>query len=219
VDTLAPTPTPITPSATATIRPTLTPTITPSATPFAPFDAVASVAGVNLRSSPGYLFPILRVLKEGSTVTILGKAPGGQWIRVRTPEKIEGWVYVWLLRADVDLQQAPLVDPQNVQRIRGRVRDASGTSIQGVGFSISQGMGKAAKTDTVLTDGSGEFYSFLPLAASGTWTVLQNAISCNSNVWTDASCSYYKNGYKGNVEPQSVDVTLPYTGVLEFTWT
>jgi SH3-like domain-containing protein len=218
-DTLAPTLTQIIPSATATVSPTLTPTITLTATPFAPFDAVITGGPVNLRASPGYLFPVLRMLKDGDLVTILGKAPGGDWFRVQTQDKVEGWVYRWLLRANVDLQEAPTVDPQNVQRIQGRVRDQNGIPIKGVGFSVTQGNGTTVKTDTVLTDSNGEFFSFMPLNAFGTWTVLQNAIACDSNVWTDTSCTYYKNGYKGIVVPPSINITLPYTGVLEFTWT
>jgi hypothetical protein len=217
-DTLAPSPTRILPTATATITLTPTSTATPTATPFAPFHAVITGGVVNLRAGPGLLFSILRVLTDGETVTISGKAPGGNWFRVQTPEKTEGWVYRWLLRADVDLQQAPLFDPQNVQRIRGLVRDAGGTPISGLGFTISQKKGAITSTDTAITDSDGEFFSFLPLGASGKWTVVQNAISCDSNAYADTSCTNYKNGYKGNVEPPSVEITLPYSGVLEFTW-
>jgi hypothetical protein len=161
---------------------------------------------------------VLRQIAEGGKVTVLGKAPGGEWIRVRTKETVEGWVFWRLLRATVDVQEAPVVQPQNVLLIQGRVRDANGTPIQGVSFDVVQGDQTVSGTNPVLTDSSGEFFAFLPPNSTGTWTVSQTGIACDSNVWTDASCTAYKNGYQGNVDPPSVDVTLPSTGVLEFTW-
>ncbi|MGD0175117.1 MAG: SH3 domain-containing protein [Anaerolineales bacterium] len=217
-DTLLPTPTPPTPTATAT--PTVSPTasITPIPTAFTPFNAVTTAAEVRLRTGPGYLFPVFRQIAEGGTVTVLGKAPGGEWIRVRTKETVEGWVFWRLLRATVDVEEAPVVQPQNVQLIQGRVLDAGGTPIQGVSFDVVQGDQTVSGTNPVLTDSSGEFFAFLPPSSTGTWTVSQTGIDCDSNVWTDASCTNYKNGYQGTVDPPSVDVTLPSTGVLEFTW-
>jgi hypothetical protein len=224
VDTLAPTPTPPTPSLTASPTnspaPTATPTstVTPTSTPFVPFDAVTTAAAVNLRAGPGYLFPALRSLKKGGTVAVLGKAPGGEWIRVRTPEAIEGWVFWRLLRSNVSVEEAPVVEPQNVQRIQGRVVDGSGTPIQGVAFDVFQGVQTVIGNDPVLTDSKGGFFAFLPLSSHGIWTVKDSGIACESNVWADASCTNYKNGYLGKVDPLSADVTLPYTGVLEFIW-
>jgi hypothetical protein len=149
---------------------------------------------------------------------VLGKAPGGEWIRVRTPEKVEGWVFWRLLLATVDVLEAPIIQPQNVPLIQGRVLDAGGTPIQGISFDVVQGKQTAIGNNSVLTDSSGEFFAFLPAASKGSWTVSQTGIACESNVWTDASCTYYKNGYKGKVDPPSVDVVLPTTGVLQFTW-
>jgi hypothetical protein len=217
-NTLLPTPMPPTPIPTATIASTPTPTVTPSPTPFAAFDAVTTAAGVRLRAGPGYLFPTLRSLPEGGPVTVLGKAPGGEWIRVRTQDTVEGWVFWRLLRATVEMQEAPIVQPQNVQLIPGRLLDASGTPIQGVSFDVFQGVQTVIGNNPVLTDSKGEFFAFLPLSSYGTWTVKESGIACPSNVWTDASCKEYKNGSKGTVDPASMDVTLPTTGVLEFTW-
>jgi hypothetical protein len=224
VDTLAPTPTPPTPSLTASPTnspaPTVTPTSTvmPTSTPFVPFNAFSTAAAVNLRAGPVYLFPVLRSLKEGEAVAVLGKAPGGEWIRVRTPEAIEGWVFWRLLRANVSVEEAPVVEPQDAQRIQGRVVDGSGTPIQGVAFDVFQGVQTVVGNNAVLTDSTGEFFTFLPLSSHGAWTVKDSGIACDSNVWADASCTDYKNGYLGKVDPPSVDGTLPYNGVLEFIW-
>jgi len=206
------------PTETLTPVPSETPSITPSSTPFAPFTVSVWADNVNVRTNPGYLFPSLGLLSKGTTLTLLGKAPGGEWMAVRTPKGQRGWVFAQLIQSDVDLQSVPVIEPQDVQLIKGRVQDSAGTPIQGVGFAVAQGGGDRPQTNTVLTDANGEFYSFMPLTARGSWTVTYNAIACKSNVWADNSCSTYKDSYRGMVEPQSMRVTLPPSGTLEFLW-
>ncbi len=205
---------------TATFTPTNMPSLTPppTATPFAPFSASVWADNVNVRTNPGYLFPSLRLITQGTLLTILGKSPGGEWMYAQIPDGTTGWVFTQLVQSDVDLQAVPIIEPQGVQLIKGRVLDLQGTPIQGVGFSIFQGAGNQPPTNRALTDSNGEFYSFMPLSASGGWTVVHDFIACKSNVWTDDSCSYYKEPYKGIVEPQSVVVTLPQPNILEFLW-
>ena len=204
--------------ATVTRSATATETVVASPTPFVPFNASVWADNVNVRTNPGYLFPALNLIAKGTTLTILGKSPGGEWMHVQMPNGRSGWVFAQLIQSDVDLQAVPIIEPQDVQLIRGRVTDSMGTPIQGVGFTILQGSGDRPPTNTVLTDANGEFYSFMPLTARDQWTVTYNAIACKSNVWTDDSCSYYKAPYKGLVDPPSATVTLPQTGVLELTW-
>lgn len=200
--------------------PSITPTETAasSPTPFVPFTASVWADNVNVRTNPGYLFPALRLLAKGTTLTVLGKAPGGEWMYARTPDGKSGWVFTQLIQSDVDLQAVPVIEPQDVQLIKGRVVDSMGIPIQGVGFAVVQGTGDRPPTNTVSTDANGEFYSFMPLTARDQWTVTYNAIACKSNVWTDDSCSYYKAAYRGLVDPQSATVSLPQTEVLVFTW-
>ena len=223
VDIVAPT---LMPTSKDTLQPaaTSTPTIVasstpiPTATPFRPFSASVWADNVNVRTNPGYLFPSLRLIAQGTSLTILGKSPGGEWMYARIADGTTGWVFTQLVQSDVDLQAVPVVEPQGVQLIKGRVVDLQGLPIQGVGFSILQGEKDQPPTNRALTDSNGEFYSFMPLSASGGWKVVHDSIACKSNVWTDDSCSYYKEPYKGLVEPQSVVVTLPHTSILEFLW-
>jgi len=200
--------------------PSVTPTETaaPTATAFVPFTVSVWADNVNVRTNPGYLFPAIRLLAKGSNLTILGKAPGGEWLSARMPDGKQGWVFAQLIQSDADLQAVPVIEPKDVQLIKGRVLDSAGTPIQGVGFTVVQGSADHPATNTVLTDASGEFYSFIPPSARGQWTVTYNAIACKSNVWADNSCSTYKNPYRGTVEPQSVSVSLPATDALEFIW-
>lgn len=205
---------------TATDTPTLMPSSTPipTATPFVPFTASVWADNVNVRTNPGYLFPSLRLIVQGTPLTILGKSPGGEWMYARIPDGTTGWVFTQLIQSDVDLQAVAVIEPQGVQLIKGRVVDNQDTPIQGVGFSIFQGEADQPPTNHILTDSNGEFYSFMPLSASGGWKVVHDSIACKSNVWTDDSCSYYKEPYKGVVEPQSVVVMLPQISILQFLW-
>jgi hypothetical protein len=203
-------------TATPTILPTETPA--PSLTPFVPFIASVWADNVNVRTNPGYLFPALRLLVKGSNLTILGKAPGDEWMYVQTSDGKKGWVFTQLIESQVDVEAVPMVEPQNVQLIQGRVLDSMGTPIQGVGFAVVQGTGDRPPMNIVQTDASGNFYSFMPLTANGQWAVNYNSIACKSNVWTDDSCSYYKVPYKGLVDPSSTAIFLPQKEALEFTW-
>ena len=198
--------------------PALTPTVSASPTPFTPFTVKPGVDNLNVRNNPGYLFDALMMVQQTDSLTVQGKAPGGEWINVQTENGVEGWVFAQLLKSDVDLEQVPVREPKDVVVIKGRVLDAAGTPIQGVGFEVKQGTEANAVTNVVTTDAEGNFYSFLPATSSGTWTVKQTAIACKSNVWSDSTCATYKAGYTGNVDPQTLTVSLPQGSPLAFTW-
>jgi hypothetical protein len=110
------------------------------------------------------------------------------------------------------LQQIPVIQPENTQLVQGRVTDVTGAPIDGVQFSFIQG---AERTDAQ-TDTNGDFFAFLPQAASGDWQVAYVAIACTSSIWQDGVCSQYKAGYTGTVTPETTSVTLPKTGALLF---
>jgi hypothetical protein len=213
------------PAATATeIPPTPTetftppPSETPTATPFAPFEVViASTNAANLRAGPGYLFLIMKVLKPGTKVLLLGRAPGSEWFYVQTADSLKGWVFGKLLQQSEDLLHAPLVEPTDFGVIRGRVLDSAGTPIRGIGFNVIRRLAPAEPGNPVVTDSNGEFYCFLPYKG-GVWTVTFNAVACDSNVWQDTECTYYKEGYQGIVQPPAADVRLPQSDILQFTW-
>ncbi len=210
--------TPIPPTATPAPIPTVT--ITPVQTAFAPFHVEINTENVNLRSGPGYLFPVLRVLRFGDTVTILGKAPDKEWFRVRTADAAEGWVFHWLLESDIDLQEAPVIEPRDVLLILAHVQDSNGVPMEGIGFNIARTLSQAeAVLNPVLTNPDGDLYSYMPLGDTGTWVVaFSGSLSCVSNVWTDINCKSYKPEYQGIVEPASLSIALPSSEELEFTW-
>ncbi|MCS6993219.1 MAG: SH3 domain-containing protein [Anaerolineales bacterium] len=200
------------------LPPTPLPSATPAGTPtpFSPFQVNPSVDGLKLRVGPGFLFDALRLLDKNSTLTVQGKAPGGEWIRVTAQDGAQGWVFAELLTSPVDLQAVPVIAPEGLVVIRGRVFDVLGSPIQGAGFEIRpEG---AESGTTAVSDSNGEFFAFLPPGASGTWTVTHTSVACKGNVWADSGCSTYKPGYSGIIEPKTRTVTLPQTEPLEFIW-
>lgn len=203
---------------TPTATPSPSATLTSTQTPFLPIRALIIVNNVNLRTGPGYFFPILKSLPEGSSLTVLGKARGGEWFYVSATGRALGWVFGMLLDATHDLQEAPIIEPDYVLLIRGRVLDAKGTPIQGVVFNVVRILEQNTTANVVVTDPGGDFFSYLPADALGTWFVAHAGIACKSNVWKGPDCSDYKEGYTGQVEPLFIEVRLPFDGVLEFAW-
>jgi uncharacterized protein YraI len=229
--------TPTLPSATASFTPiaTLTPgstvkltpipsvgpssseqTSTPAGEPFIPYFVKTSADNVNLRTFPGTLFPVSRLLANGTRLKVLGHSPGGDWLYVQTDEQIFGWVLVPLVNGGQDGGPTPLIVPQNVQVIKGQVVDLLGVPISGIGFAITQGSGpKAPRTDAT-TDATGNFFAYLPLSASGQWMVSYVSVACTSNTM-NANCNCI-NKVCGRANPDSVIITLPASGVLQFVW-
>jgi hypothetical protein len=173
------------------------------------------VQNVNLRTNPGTLFPVSRVLPQGTRLQVLGLSPGGEWVYVLNSEGINGWVLIHIVE-DLPANQFPTVDPDNVKRITGRVLDVNGAPVSGIGYSVEQQSASKKLQVHVVTDATGMFYAYLPPSVSGTWTVSHDSISCTSNIM-DADCNCI-NSICGTSYPLSASVTLPVNGVLSFTW-
>ena len=204
------------PASTATPSIAKIPTSTPGPGQQPLFYVTTSADNVNLRTRPGTLFPVSRLLANGTRLQVQGRAPGGQWLYVLTDSNIYGWVLVDLVQGGHDGGPFPLIEPQDVQIIKGHVIDLSGVPITGIGFAITQGTGPKAPRSDAATDGSGQFYAYLPLSASGQWQVSFVSVACTSNTM-DANCSCL-NGACGKADPDSQLITLPYNGILQFTW-
>jgi hypothetical protein len=192
------------------------PAFTPGNGPQPSIYVTTSADNVNLRTRPGTLFPVSRLLANGTRLQVQGRAPGGQWLYVLTDSNIFGWVLVDLVQGGHDGGPFPLVEPQDVQIIKGRVIDLSGVPITGIGFAITQGAGPKAPRSDAATASSGQFYSYLPLSAGGLWQVSFVSVACTSNTM-DANCKCL-NGVCGHADPDSQLITLPYSGTLQFTW-
>jgi uncharacterized protein YgiM (DUF1202 family) len=218
--TATPTPPPVEPSATIppiqSSTPLPQPTFTPSPTPFEPFEAHTSVDNTNLRTGPGYLFTVDRLINQNVTFQVLGKCKGGEWFFVKTSAGNEGWVFGQLIQTDQDLQSAPELQVQDAQLITGQLADNQGKPISGIQFAITQSSAVSSQRTDAITDTSGTFYAYMPTSASGVWTVAYTAVSCKSNTM-DANCNCL-GGVCGAPDPLSQTVSLPQSQPLEFTW-
>lgn len=201
--------------------PTSTPTSIPTEasppvdTSSGPLYVTTSVQNVNLRTLPGTLFPVSRVMPQGTRVQVFGLSPGGEWVYVLNDEGINGWVGIQVVN-EFSVQQVPSVEPGDVQRIIGRVLDENGLPVSGIGFAIvQQTASKTLRTDSK-TDDSGTFYAFLPQNVAGVWTVSQVSVACTSNIM-DANCNCLS-GTCGRSYPESVSISLPVNDPLIFTW-
>jgi SH3-like domain-containing protein len=202
--------------ATFTPEPTITPTIILSPTPFVPFKVTTAVDYVNIRTNPGYLFSVQENVSTGTELEVLGRCPGGEWINVRTSSGSTGWVFHMLLQSAQDLQTIPIVQPQSVQLVTGKVVDANGQPVSGIVFNVLRGTGADAPVTNAVTDPSGVFYAFMPISVSGEWQVNYAGIGCSSNLMNE-NCDC-KNGTCGMPDPTSQTITLPQSQPLVFSW-
>jgi peptidoglycan/LPS O-acetylase OafA/YrhL/uncharacterized protein YraI/lysophospholipase L1-like esterase len=101
---------------TATPLPTSEPTFTASATASATAtatvrapDAVTNT-GVNLRTGPGKVYPVIKVLARGEGLMLLGKLRGNGSYVVRTADGVEGWAFAAALTLNIDPANVPVVE-------------------------------------------------------------------------------------------------------------
>lgn len=185
-----------------------------SATPeeFGEIYVYTTVENVNLRTNPGLLFTVSRVMAQNTKLRYLGKSPGGEWLYVMNTENISGWVNANVVLVAYDGPPPPIVEPTNVLLVRGDLVTELGTPVSGVGFAVFQG---SRRTDAV-TNPTGQFYAYLPANMTGTWTVEYNSIACTSNTM-DSNCNCIS-GSCGTANPASAMVQLPQVEPLHFIW-
>jgi SH3-like domain-containing protein len=182
--------------------------------PFVPFYVVTNSENVMLRAGPGIKFDAKTTLKQGLQLQVLSRAPGGEWIFAQTPFESTGWVSAGLLKSDKDLQLVPLMQPPDIQVIRGRVLNEKKEPVAGISFGILEDV-EGSKSFSAVTDASGMFYGFLPSTAKGAWSVTFDKALCTSNTM-DKNCNCI--GTCGGASPMSARVVLPQTEMLVFDW-
>lgn len=76
------------PAQVVTMAPSTPPVVDPTVAAAASVTVVS--ATLNLRSGPGYNFPVVAILSQGAHLLVLGNAPG--WLQVQTDAGQTGWV-------------------------------------------------------------------------------------------------------------------------------
>jgi len=203
--------TPDEPDPVSTSMPTLT-VEPPTPEPFGEIYVFTTVQNVNLRTNPGMLFQVSRVMPQNTRLRLLGQAPGGEWLNVKNDEGIEGWVNINVVSMAYDGPPPPVIEPSNVYVVTGKVYTEANTPISGIGFAIYQG---ERRTDAS-TDENGQFYAYLPRTLSGTWQVGYVSVSCTSNTM-DSNCNCINN-LCGSANPEVLLVELPQVNELNFIW-
>jgi SH3-like domain-containing protein len=187
--TAAPTGTPQPPTATPA-PPTETPLPTATPTPiYTPVAAQVTVFSLNLRNAPSTVATSGGFYNAGSNVTVLGKAPGEEWVQVKTSDGKTGWMYASFLDLKNKLATVPVIAVGDAISVLGKVTDASGNGIAGVDVAVTQqSSGKTLRTDAISTR-DGSFYAYLPAGSTGTWTVQIVGVDCTSPI-IEANCAY-----------------------------
>lgn len=189
--------------------PTLVSENTPETTTFF---ARTSAQNVNLRVGPGELFKVSRVMAQGISLQVIGRARGEEWLYVLNDEGVNGWVSALFVAFAHDGPPPPFVEPDNAALITGTVHTELGTPVSGIGFAFEQGKNRA----DAATNPQGRFYVYLPSNLSSTWRVSYVSINCQSNTM-DANCNCIS-GTCGSALPPNLEVTLPSISDLVFVW-
>ncbi len=188
-----PTRTPPPPTATAYRTPTPLPNTPVPPTPTLPQAAfTAEVLGerLNLRVGPSTLHTIIGTVTKGTYVSVIGKAPGDEWVFVESTSGKAGWLSVQFLQLHGSLSSLEDVQVKSSYIIAGQVVDSAGTPVNGVDLAVYQGEGPNQLRTDATSDATGHFYAYLPVGAQGTWTVEVVGVSCQSWIM-DTSCRYH----------------------------
>lgn len=209
---IPPTETPV-PATETPVPPTVTPVPTETGTPTQVIEtaqARISESLINLRTGPGYTFPIVKKLTGQPKLIILAQAQGSDWVLADTGEQ-KGWVpvkYLQIYGLDI-FRTLPVEAVKDAYTIQGKVVDTNTAPISHVTITLAQG-GSAFTTAVSAEDGS--FYLYLPITAKGIWTISVTDVSCLSEIM-NKDCKY-----SGHFSPAYTHVTLPQVEPVEFTY-
>ncbi len=94
------TPSPVTQLETAFQSPLATPSPTPTQAPAGQVRAVVILDGLNIRSGPGTVYPILGKARLNDTFTVLARNANGDWLQLCCINGKEGWASARYLRLE-----------------------------------------------------------------------------------------------------------------------
>lgn len=71
--------------------------------------AVVATGALNVRHGPGVGFGVATVVYRGQSLTVLGRNSAANWLKVRVPAVMEGWVGAYLVTLNVPISSLPVV--------------------------------------------------------------------------------------------------------------
>ena len=73
-----------------------------------PAVGVVNTGAVNVRSGPGYGYPIITIAYQGYTFTLLGRTADSAWVKVQMVDGTQGWVNASALNTTVPVNTLPI---------------------------------------------------------------------------------------------------------------
>ena len=188
--------------------PTPQPEITQPPAPV-PLTAKVAAAALNMRGGPGTLHTVIAQYNEGAEVTLIGVAPGDEWVKVLTADGRTGWMSVAHLEISGEVSALPELAIHESLVITGRVVDASGKGIPGIDLAA---LYQQRRVDGTTLE-NGVFYAYAPPELQGEWVVNVVGIGCSSPI-VDSNCRY-----AGTFQPQAgILVKLPQNADVTFIY-
>ncbi|KAA3648836.1 MAG: hypothetical protein DWQ07_01165 [Chloroflexi bacterium] len=198
---------------TATLAETNTPGPTNTPQPAQSIEAVIDAVALNLRSGPGTVHAIVGALVEDDTVTAEGRAPGNEWVKVRTSEDQIGWLSLDFIRRSGEVEDLALLDISESFVVQGVVVDNSGAPVDNISIALIQdGADGPLRTDTTSGE-DGSFFAYLPPESFGNWAVQIVGAGCDSRIM-NADCQMVDYFSVNNTEL----ITLPPPDELVFLY-
>ncbi len=129
--------------------------------------ATVNTGALNVRSGPGANFPVVTVVFNGDTVTLLGRNADGSWVLIRTQSGAQGWVNSSLLLTSVPVNSLPVVSG-------GPPGGTGATGVVTTGMlNVRQGPGMSFPVVTTVPQG--QTVSLLGRNADSSWLLVRTA--------------------------------------------
>lgn len=151
--------------------------------------AEVNAATLNMRTGPSILHDILNQYQKGDTVTLIGVAPGNQWVKILTKDNKAGWMLASHLTINGAVEALPTLPISESLVAVGKVVDSNGNGLPGIQVALTRMGGlEAVRVDGIsLADGT--VYVYAPIEYQGTWLAGVIGVDCTSQL-VDTNCRF-----------------------------
>lgn len=198
--------------AVATPTPELPPTPTNTPEPVR-LTAEVNAARLNMRTGPSILHDILNQYEKGDSVTVIGAAPGKEWLKVIAKDGKVGWIYVTFVTINGEVSLLPVLPISESLTAVGKVVDANGKGLPGIQIGLTRVGGATMVRVEGITLSDGTVYLYAPIEYQGTWLASIIGVNCTSQI-VDSNCRY-----AGKFLPaEGIRLKLPQDTEIKFTY-